>query len=178
MDRKYGLAPLGAVLLSLGLAAPGSATGDCIPVPVKGKIFNNALGPGSTLGTVHIIFGTEKFKCGIRGDGKYRDPEDPHYEGPLNFDHTIVCDDDTGDDFPVHSQLLWDTSGEATIELEDCPNGLQSYSFWEKSWPVPGTGTGRFQGVTGGSITIEGTLFCNLAIDMEFSGELCIKAPD
>ncbi|QBQ54983.1 hypothetical protein [Nitrosococcus wardiae] len=171
MNRKYGLASFGAVLLSIGLAGPATAAGDCIPI--KGKFFNNALGPGSTLGIAHIIFGKEKFKCGLRGDGKNQNPNDPDDIGPLNFDHTIVCDDDVGYEFPVHSQLVWDTSGYPTSEPEDCGHGLQSFSFLEVSQPVLGTGTGRFDGVTGGSITIEGTLFCSLAIDMEFSGELC-----
>ena len=169
MNRKNIYLPCGAVLLSVFLVGSVSANEDC--VPITGKIFNNALGPGSTLGTAHIKLDKEKFKCGIQGVGKNFNPDDPNDIGPLNFDHTIVCDDDVGDADPVHSQLLWDTSGYPTAELEDCGYGLTSFSFYEESRPV--NGTGKFAGVTGGQITVEGTLFCSLAIDMEFSGELC-----
>lgn len=169
MNKKHGLGTFGAILLSLGLTIPVSALADC--VQIRGKIFNNAQGPGSTLGIAHIIFGNEKFKCGLRGNGKM--PDDPG-DGELNFDHTIVCDDDVGLEDPVHSQLTFDTSGDITAVLDYCAiPGLQSFSFLEVSEPVIGTGTGQFAGVTSGSLTIEGTLFCSLAIDMEFSGELC-----
>lgn len=172
MYKKHVIAPFGVVLLGFGLASPVSAFGDCIPI--RGEIFNNALGPGSTMGTAHVIFGEEKLKCGLRGDGKNQDPNDPNDIGPMNFDHTIVCDDNVGDKFPIHSQLVLDTSGYPTAEPLDCGFGnLQSFPFLEVSQPVLGTGTGQFYGVTGGSLTIQGTLFCSLAIDMEFSGQLC-----
>lgn len=168
MLKKYEMAAVGAILLGLGLTGFASAEGNC--VPIKGKIFNNALG-GSTLGTAHVNFDNKKFKCGLQGVGKNFDENDPNDIGPLNFDHTMVCDDDEGDTDPIHSQLLWDTSGYPTAVLQDCGHGLTSFSFLEESRPV--TGTGRFAGVTGGQITVEGTLFCSLAIDMTFSGELC-----
>lgn len=170
MYKKPKLSCVGAVLLGLGLAAPGWATGQCISV--EGKIFNNAMGPGSTLGVAHVNFGKEKFKCALRGVGKNAGPDSI---GPLNFDHTIVCDDNAGTfDLPVHSQLVLDTSGYPTSIPTDCPiPGLQSFSFIEVSKPVPGSGTGRFQDVVDGKIAIKGTLYCSLAIDMKFSGQLC-----
>lgn len=170
MYKKRALSCVGAVLLGLGLAAPGWATGQCISV--EGKISNNAMGPGSTLGVAHVIFATEKFKCALQGVGKHADPDSI---GPLNFDHTMVCEHNVGTfDLPVHSQLVWDTSGYPTSVPTDCAiPGLQSFSFIEVSKPVPGSGTGRFQNVVDGQITIKGTLYCSLAIDMKFSGQLC-----
>jgi hypothetical protein len=172
MSDKNNFAFFGAILLSFGLTIPVLATGNCFPI--KGKIFNNALGPGSTLGVAHASFRGNKFKCGLRGDGKNQDPNDPNDIGPLNFNHTLVCDDDAGGNLPVHSQLVFDTSGYPTAAPVDCGfANLQSFPFIEESQPVPGTGTGQFYGISDGSITIQGTLFCSLAIDMNFSGELC-----
>lgn len=169
MSKNSTVGALGVCLCSFGLVAPALAVAEC--VPVAGKIFNNALGPGSTLGTVHFDFNKEKFKCGIKGDGKLPDDEG---DGPLNFNHMIVCDDDVGGADPIHSQLLWDTTGDYTAIIQDCGFGdVKSFSFMETSEPVPGTGTGKFQGVTSGNITVEGTLYCTLAIDMKFNGELC-----
>lgn len=175
MYKKFGVATLGVILLGFGLTGLGWAEEE-VCIPIQGKIFNNAQRPGSTLGIVHITFAKEKFKCGLRGDGKLQNPEDPKDIGPLNFDHTLVCDDNAGTSDPIHSQLIFDTSGYPTTSPVDCGNGLQSFSFLEESEPVLGTGTGRFKGVTGGSLIIEGTLFCTLAIDMKFSGELCFQS--
>ncbi len=58
MQNIYEIKAIGAILLGLGLSGFASAQ-DC--VPIKGKIFNNALGPGSTLGTAHVIFGQTVF---------------------------------------------------------------------------------------------------------------------
>lgn len=170
MYKKRAFSCVGAVLLGLGLADSGWAASRCIPV--EGKIFNNAMGPGGTLGIAHVIFAREKFKCGLQGVGKHAGPDSI---GPLNFDHTMVCDDNAGTyDLPVHSQLVWDTSGYPTSVPVDCAiPGLQSFSFIEVSKPVPGSGTGRFQDVVDGKIAIKGTLYCSLAIDMKFSGQLC-----
>jgi len=172
MKRHHVVTAVGVLLFGLGLAAPMAAIGGpCIAA--KGKIFNNALIDGTTLGTVHLTFGNEKLKCGLRGIKK-------DGTGQLNFDHTMVCDDDAGSDDPVHSQLLWDTTGYFTSDPESCNNpyapDLVSFSFTEVSTPV--IGTGRFANVTRGQITVDGTFFCTLAIDMEFSGQLCFDDDD
>jgi hypothetical protein len=135
---------------------------------MTGSIINNALGTG-TLGIARFRLGAERFVCAIQGVAK---PYDPNEDiGPLNFDHTIVCDDDSGAGMPVHSQLLWDTSGFPTIEHEDCGNGFKSFSFHEQSRPA--VGSGRFAGVSGGEIAITGRIYCSGALKMALVGVLC-----
>jgi hypothetical protein len=170
------------MLFGLGMAGTASAT--C--ADIKGKIFNNTVGPGSTLGTVHAVYGGAKFKCGLRGDGKAPDTEGDEV---LNFTHTMVCDDDVStneDGGPVHSQLVWDTTGYFLDQWGDpwplpyppcaLPDGPDSSDFVEFSYPVQGSG--RFAAVQSGSIEVNGTIYCGdpqlpWAIDMKFSGELC-----
>jgi len=171
MSRNRTVGVLGLCLCSFGLVAPTLAIAECITV--SGKIFNNAQADLTTLGTAHFVFGKQKFKCGIRGVPKLSDDSG---DGQLNYDHTIVCDDDAGTLDPIHSQLLWDTTGDPTADHGSCGiPGLRSFSFLETSEPVLGTGTGKFAGVTSGYITVEGTLYCTLAIDMNFAGQLCFE---
>jgi len=166
MNTIRQTAVLGLFLLGLMTAGPVSAESRC--VPMIGSIINNALGSG-TLGIARFSLGAEKFVCAIQGVAK---PYDPNEDiGPLNFDHTIVCDDDSGAGMPVHSQLLWDTSGFPTMEHEDCGNGFKSFSFHEQSRPV--VGSGRFAGVSGGEIVITGRIYCSGALKMALVGVLC-----
>jgi hypothetical protein len=172
MSQACGLRPVCAALLGLALAGPVSASGDCIAV--RGNIVNNVVGAGSTLGTARVRLDKDRFQCALRGDAKL--PTDPNF--PLRFEHTLVCDDNAGTPRnPVHSQLVLDTSGFPTTAPVQCSNGIRSFSFVEFSSPIPGSGTGRFQSVSGGQIIVEGTLFCTLAVDMEFSGQLCFQDP-
>jgi hypothetical protein len=158
---------LSATLLASMLTGPAIASGRCIPM--AGTIINNAVGSG-TLGVARFALGAQTFLCAIQGVAK---PYDPNEDiGPLNFDHTIVCDDDNGaGPQPVHSQLRWDTSGFPTMQHGDCGNGFTSFSFHEQSRPV--VGSGRFAGVKGGSIAIDGRIFCSGALKMKFVGVMC-----
>ena len=113
--------------------------------------------------------GAEKYLCAIQGVAKPYEPSEDI--GPLNFDHTIVCDDDAGTGAPIHSQLLWDTSGFPTAEHEDCGNGFKSFSFFEQSRPI--IGSGRFAAVRDGRLVITGRLYCTGALKMKIAGVLC-----
>jgi len=158
---------LPATLLALLLAGPAGAAGRCLPM--AGTIINNAVGSG-TLGVARFVLGGQTFLCAIQGIAKPYDPSEDI--GPLNFNHTIVCDDDNGaGPQPVHSQLLWDTSGFPTMQHEDCGNGFTSFSFHEQSRPV--AGSGRFAGVKGGRIVVNGRIFCSGALKMKFAGVMC-----
>lgn len=141
---------------------------------VAGKIYNNAVQPGTTLGTVHLKLGRKKMKCGILGQGAAGN------DGSINFVHTFVCDDrvvfpPTGD--TVHSQLTLNTTGFANAYAcpEGYPQGSTSGTFEETSVPVPGTGRGVFTGVERGQVNIEGSINCLSAIDMKFTGAVCLK---
>jgi len=140
---------------------------------VSGKIFNNAVQPGTTLGTAHVKLGKKKMKCGILGQGAAGD------NGSINFVHTFVCDDKvefplTGD--TIHSQLTLNTTGFANVQsCEGFPPGSTYGTFEETSVPVPGTGRGVFADVERGEIQIKGTINCLFAIDMKFSGAVCLK---
>jgi len=146
---------------------------DEVLTPIAGKIFNNGVQPGTTLGTVHMKVDRKKMKCGILGQGAA-------INGSINFIHTIVCDDHeifplTGD--TIHSQLTLNTTG--SINDESCPDGFPEGStfgtFTEISSPIPGTGRGIFTGLEPGEINIEGSINCLFAIDMSFSGDICLK---
>lgn len=167
----------GALLAALQVASAHAV--DCgddeVGVPVTGKIFNNGVQPGLTLGTVHVSVGGQKLKCGILGQGGSAD-------GTINFVHTFVCDDQTvflptGD--TIHSQLTLNTSGVADVRAclsPPYPLGSTEGTFTEVSVPVPGSGRGIFTGVERGEVVIEGTINCMFSIDMKFAGELCLKA--
>ena len=158
---------ISALLCGLGLVTSVSADESC--TNVSGKIFNNAIATGNTLGTVHFKFGSEKFKCGLLGVKK-----EGGDQGQILFDHTIVCDDDVGSSgAPVHSQLVLNTAGTKTGEYETCWFGTPSFSFDETSTPI--YGTGRFAGVDPNTswINVQGNFYCTLAIDMDFEGKLC-----
>ena len=159
---------LAVVTVLLVLMLAGQAWGAARCVPMAGSIINNAVASG-TLGVARFTLGTETFLCAIQGIAKPYDPSEDI--GPLNFDHTIVCDDDAGNRVPVHSQLLWDTSGFPTAQHEDCGNGFSSFSFHEQSRPV--TGSGRFARVRAGRIVVNGRIYCSGALKMKFAGVMC-----
>lgn len=160
-------------------AQPISCADDETPTHVSGKIYNSAVQPGVTLGTVHLHLGAHKgekhrMKCGILGQGATSP------DGSANFIHTFVCDDQvihpvSGESY--HSQLTLNTSGFANFQA--CPAGYPPGSaygtFEETSVPLPGTGRGIFENVERGEIHIKGTLNCLFAIDMKFKGEVCLK---
>jgi len=156
-----------AALLGGWLSAPAAAETRCLPM--HGSIINNAVGSG-TLGVARFALGEQELLCAIQGIAKPFDPNDDDI-GPLNFDHTIVCEDDDGRSPPLNSQLLWDTSGFPTAQHEDCGGGFRSFSFFERSRPV--VGSGRFGDVIDGELVITGTLYCTGALKMQMLGALC-----
>lgn len=147
---------------------------------IRGKIFNNVVSPGTTLGTAQLEVGDRvKVKCGIMGNGGAGS------EGSINFIHTLVCDDSllitnpaTGQREAVHSQITLNTTGTSAFQACNPSNPLGgSYgTFRETSVPMPGTGRGMFQGVTVGRVIIDGTMNCQFAIDMKFQGEICMSS--
>lgn len=171
---------LSGLVLLLGmtpaLAQSVNCAADEVLVPVKGKIFNNALQPGTTLGTVHMTLGhRQKMKCGLLGQGGAGP------DGSVNFIHTIVCDDEIPHPFTgeiMHSQLTLNTSGLGNFQAcpQDYPPGAASGSFQETSTPVAGMGRGIFTGVERGELQIEGEVNCLFTIDMKFKGGVCLKA--
>jgi len=141
---------------------------------ISGKIFNNAIGPGDTLGTVHGAIGTStKLKCGIQGKASFN--PDGSFGG---FTHTIVCDDSvafgtSGD--TIHSQIVAETNFAGVPNFQSCgiPGvDLDFGTFRELSFPL--SGRGIFSPTGGGRLVIDGTLNCAGAIDMKFSGEVCV----
>ena len=162
--RKYTMALVVAVISVLALVSHSPAqqcpTGSQ-SVSVKGKIFNNFLFTGQTLGIVQLVFDNHaNAKCGIMGNNISTDPNDP-----LNFEHTVVCDD--------HSELWLLTHGNIT-GISACPNGGSSFSFVEVSTPnISLPHKGLFEDITGGQLTIIGTVNCDLEIDMKLDGYTC-----
>lgn len=156
--------------------AASTCPADTTSMGVKGKIFNNGVSPGTTLGNAHLKFANGKTtKCGILGSGGVG------ADGSVNFVHQLVCDDSvsvtnpyTGRLETVHSQLTLNTSGTGAFYacVPNIPQAGSYGSFDEIS--VPTSGRGMFQGITAGRIVIEGTINCQFAIDMEFQGELCL----
>ncbi len=144
---------------------------------LTGKIFNNAVQPGTTLGTVNLKLGRKWMKCGVLGQGAASS------DGSLNFVHTIVCNDKVI--FPltgeiIHSQVTLNSTGFANVQA--CPAGFppgsMSGTFQEKSKPIPGTGRGVFADIGRGVINLRGTINCLSTIDISFSGAVCLKKPE
>ncbi len=177
MNNKYCI----VIGMSMGLGVTFSAVAQPVScaegetlAPVSGKVFNNAVQPGMTLGTVHAKIGTAKMKCGILGQGASGN------DGSINYMHTFVCDDEvvfppTGD--TMHSQLTLNTTGVSNFQAcgTNYPPGSAYGTFQEISVPVPGTGRGIFSGVQTGEVRIDGTINCLGTIDMKFTGAVCLK---
>src|SRR5919106_4490167 len=162
--RKYIMAFIAAVISVLALVSHSLAQqcpAGSQPVSVKGKIFNNFLFTGQTLGIVQLVLSNHaNAKCGIMGNNISTDPNDP-----LNFEHAVVCDD--------HSELWLITRGKIT-GISGCPNGGSSFSFVEISTPnISLPHKGLFEDITGGQLTIIGTVNCDLEIDMKLNGYAC-----
>lgn len=130
--------------------------------PVKGKIFNNVMDGGMTQGVVSLNIGDEKLKCGIVGI-----PLPPDANFSMQFIHTIVCED--------HSEVSLLTRGNPTGVLQICSPQFAAFSFLEVSTPdLTRPRKGLFEGVTGGSLTVKGTVNCEFEIDMTFQGHLLL----
>lgn len=148
-------------------------------VPIKGKVFNNQLPTGQTLGVaylklshearrlfdiLHILHGNrERLECGIMGNLTYSDPTDPLR---VDFQHTLSCQD--------HSELWLHTSGRLS-PWKSCPNSQNpAFSFEEVSTPITNASNkGLFADVTGGEIKVKGTINCKSEVDMKFKGYVC-----
>jgi hypothetical protein len=177
--RPLSVAVLAASLL-VGVAHSGASVAQC--VPVQGKITNNFIAGGGTLGVVAMVYGPQsrsiKLKCAMVGVAQQvATPSDVH------FIHSISCDDaiplpayDGAGVVPVHSSIVLNSTG---IMLPP-QNDLQLFTFRETSVPIVGVGArGLFFGVTGGQLLVEGAVYKSPvegvpgSIEMKFAGEAC-----
>lgn len=167
-------------LIALAVCSATAAADEAVCVPVSGKIVNNATSATSTLGVVAMVYGKRpnevKLKCALSGAAQAAPPN-------IAFIHTISCDDslqmplgDTGATVPVHSSIVLYTTG--TVLPPRLPTQL--FTFQEVSVPIlEAPARGRFEGVTGGQILVEGAFYISPdgvtpgSIDMEFSGNIC-----
>ncbi|NMG74548.1 hypothetical protein GPA25_07215 [Aromatoleum diolicum] len=170
-----------AVALAALALVPGAASADERPceapgklVPIAGKILNNSLGPGDTLGTLQgTLAGSKKLKCGIHGKA-FLNP-DGSFGG---FTHSVVCDDTLQAENAVdsiHSQVISISRFDGLPNFGSCgiPGmDLQYGSFREISDPQ--AGRGQFSPTGGGRLYIEGTINCAGAVDMSFTGHVCL----
>jgi hypothetical protein len=150
-------------LLTILVMPTGSSANVCSEgaTPAKGKIFNNVI-DGKTFGVVALNLDGEKIKCAITGD-----PLFPNADFSLRFIHTLVCED--------HSQISFFTQGNITSPGQICSRDFTAFSFEEVSTPdLTRPFKGLFEGITGGSLTIKGTINCELELDMKFEGQLCL----
>jgi hypothetical protein len=174
---------LSAVVLSVlamfaGQASAVSCPSDTRPAEVRGEIKNNAISPGTTLGIAHVRIEDRKtLRCGVMGNGGMGTDHNT-----ISFVHSLVCDDDvlvtdpqTGKTENIHSQLVMNTSGRSSFQfcVPDAPEKGVYGTFTEISVPV--FGRGMFQGLTKGSVVIEGTINCQAAINMKLRGEICLR---
>jgi len=195
-------AALGCLALESSPLLAGDCSENTISIGVEGKIFNNAQIGGSTLGSLSLKTDTfGKMKCGIIGVPAGAAPAEAGTipEG-IAFTHTISCDDNF-EPYPgiiLHSGMTLNTTG-TTEEGPYCtfdsrppsdsnpllPGAIvaQSFSFQEKSIPMPGSGRGVFGGppgtspAAGGEIIVTGTFSCYGTIDMKFEGRVCMPNP-
>lgn len=167
-----------AVVLALGTAQaqvpspekPCEAPGELIGV--SGKIFSNQISPGETLGVgTAVLSRSGSYNCSLQGRAFFN--EDRSFGG---FNHTIVCGDryKLADGNTVHSQIDTLSVFEGAPALRSCgvPGVDPDYgSFREVSFPQ--SGRGRFTG--GGRLVIDGTINCAGAVEMQYSGEVCVR---
>lgn len=171
----------GATLMAATAAltlASGAASAQELPceapgqlVPISGKILTNALGPGDTLGVLSGSADGIKLKCGIQGKAFFN--PDGTFGG---FTHTIVCDDVASAPYgseKIHSQAVSISRFSSAPDFRSCGiPGLEYGSFTEVSDPQ--SGRGIFSPTGGGRLYIDGTVNCAGAVDMKFSGKVCL----
>jgi hypothetical protein len=177
---------LSAVVLSVlamfaGQVNAASCPSDTRRTEVRGEIKSNAISAGTTVGIAHVRLEDRKsLRCGIVGNGGIG----PDATTISYIDH-VVCDDDvlvtdpqTGKTDIVHSQVTLTGSGRAALEacIPDVPQAGFYGTFTEVKTPV--FGRGIFQGVTKGSVVIEGTINCQGVTSMKFRGEVCLLTRD
>ncbi|NMF89133.1 hypothetical protein [Aromatoleum petrolei] len=167
-----------AAVAVLALAS-GAASADELPceapgrlVPISGKILTNALGPGDTLGVLAgKIDGMPSLKCGIHGKAFFN--PDGSFGG---FTHTLVCDDVVPAQYGgerIHTQAVSISRFSSVPDFRSCGiPGLEFGSFTEVSDPQ--SGRGIFSPTGGGRLYIDGTVNCAGAVDMKFTGKVCL----
>ncbi len=165
-----------AMALALGSAQaqerPCEAPAELIGV--SGKIFSNQLSPGETLGVGSAVLSRSgSFNCSLHGRAFFN--EDRSFGG---FNHIIVCADryKLADGNTVHSQI-------DTLSVFESPPAFRSCgvpgvdpdfgSFREVSYPQ--SGRGRFSPTGGGRLVIDGTVNCAGAVEMQYSGQVCVR---
>jgi hypothetical protein len=181
--KPFAIASTALLVFGTSIALAADEPKECqgTLVPVKGKIFNNALGPGDTLGVVALDLDTApkktKIKCGLHGIAYFGDPDPGNPLSTLpRFTHRMVCDDSVaipGTSLTIHSQAILDTHFIEYVPGEYCGGSQFAFSFKEISHGQ--SGRGIFASNGGGTIVIEGTLSCSGAIDMKFSGIACLN---
>ena len=176
--KRFDAAFLPCCIAVSTFALSASALADC--VPVQGKITNNAIAQGTTLGVVALVYGPKnhnvKLKCALVGSDQGASfPQ-------LHFIHSISCDDaesepayDASGNVPVHSRIVLNTNGQAGPPQ----SSTQLFTFAETSVPIGG-GLGLFEGASGGQLDVRGAVYKSPtdasqagSIDMTFQGNVC-----
>lgn len=178
--RMDALVQCTAVAVAIFVIGSGTASADELPclrpgklIPISGKIFNNALGPADTLGTLVANLDGTKLKCGLHGKAYFN--ADSTFGG---FTHTLVCDDSVPAENRVdtiHTQAVSLTRFDGAPNFASCgiPGvDLQYGSFREISEPQ--SGRGILSPTGGGRLAIEGTINCAGAVDMKYTGHVCV----
>ncbi len=174
--RLAGTVAAAAMALMLGTAQAQEKT--CEPpfelMGVSGKIFSNQLSPGETLGVgTAVLSRGGSFNCSLQGRAFYN--PDGSFGG---FNHTIVCGDrfKLADGNTVHSQIDTLSFFERPPAFRSCgvPGVDPDFgSFREVSFPQ--SGRGRYSPTGGGHLVIDGTVNCAGAVEMQYSGEVCVR---
>lgn len=170
--------PIAAWAMMLGLGAAQAQELPCEPpaelMAVSGKILNNQLSPGETLGVgTAVLARSGTYNCSLQGRGFLN--SDGSFGG---FVHTIVCGDryKLQDGNTIHSQIVTLSRFDGAPAFQSCgiPGVDPDYgSFREVSYPQ--SGRGRFSPTGGGRLFIEGTVNCAGAVEMQYSGEVCVR---
>jgi hypothetical protein len=150
------------------IALTGQANATCpkntTSLAVKGEIYDNAVAPGVTLGIVRMSGKNSRLDCAMMGNGGAGP------DGSINFIHTLFC----ANNETTHSQLTLSTSGSGTFQSCDPENPAAGIHGTFSEISIPLSGRGIFQGVTAGKLVINGSINCQLAIDIQFEGEICL----
>ncbi|BAL22493.1 hypothetical protein AZKH_0146 [Azoarcus sp. KH32C] len=143
-------------------------------VSISGKIMTNSMAGGESLGVLQgTVDGSNKLKCGIHGTPRFN--PDGTFAG---FTHSLVCDDTvTAENMvdTVHSQVISLSRFDGVPSFRSCgiPGMDLTYgAFREISEPQ--SGRGIFSPTGGGQLSIDGVVNCAGAVDMKFTGQVCV----
>ncbi|HJV24240.1 MAG TPA: hypothetical protein VJ673_01080 [Aromatoleum sp.] len=141
---------------------------------ISGKIMTNSMAGGESLGILQgTVDGWNKLKCGINGKPRFND--DGSFAG---FTHSLVCDDTVISENridTIHSQVISNSRFDGVPSFRSCgiPGMDLTYgAFREISEPQ--SGRGIFSPTGGGRLVIDGVVNCAGAVDMKFTGEVCL----